>query len=59
MSKYGPAWVWFATGQSLGQVTPSSTLHRRGCRSQSAPSIQATLAVLPNSARDTRSRGGT
>lgn len=23
MSKYGPAWVWFATGQSLGQVTPT------------------------------------
>lgn len=30
MSKYGPAWVWLATGQSLRQVTPSSSLHERG-----------------------------
>lgn len=49
MSKYGPAWVWLATGQSLGQVTPSNTLLRRGCQPQSAASIHALLAVLPNS----------
>lgn len=30
MSKYGPAWVWLATGRSLRQVTPSSSLHGRG-----------------------------
>lgn len=58
MSKYGPAWVWFATGQSLGQVTPSSTLHRRGCQPQSTSSIHATLAVLPNSAIGNWDRGG-
>lgn len=59
MSKYGPAWVWFATGQSLGQVTPSSTLLRRDCQPQSAPSIHATPAVLPSSATGNRSRAGT
>lgn len=59
MSKYGPAWVWFATGQSLGQTTPSSTLHRRGCQPQSAPSIHATPAVLPSSAAGNRSGAGT
>lgn len=59
MSKYGPAWVWFATGQSLGQATPSSTLHRRGCQPRSAPSIHATPAVLPSSATGNRSGAGT
>lgn len=34
MSKYGPAWVWFATGQR--QVTPSRTL-QRGAVSHSQP----------------------
>lgn len=48
MSKYGPAWVWLATGQSLGQVTPSSTLLRRGCQPQSAASVHVILAVLHN-----------
>jgi hypothetical protein len=46
MSKYGPAWVWFATGQSLGQVTPFSIPLRRGCQPQSAASIHAILAGL-------------
>lgn len=59
MSKYGPAWVWFATGQSLGQATPSSTLHRRDCQPQSAPSIHATPAVLPSSATGNWSGAGT
>lgn len=58
MSKYGPAWVWLATGQSLGQVTPSSTLLRRGCQPQSATSIHAILAVLHNSVTGNRNRGG-
>lgn len=56
MSKYGPAWVWLATGQSLGQVTPSSTLLRRGCQPQSAASIHVILAVLHNSVIGSQSR---
>lgn len=58
MSKYGPAWVWLATGQSLRQVTPSSALHRRSCQPQSAPSIHVTLAILSNSVIGNWSRGG-
>lgn len=51
MSKYGPAWVWLATGQSLGQVTPSSTLLRRGCQPQSAASIHMHNSVIGSQSR--------
>lgn len=33
MSKYGPAWVWPATGQSAGQVPPLPAWSRRERRS--------------------------
>lgn len=45
MSKYGPAWVWPATGQSSGQAAPLPACSRRAWRWNSGDHCHPPQAV--------------
>lgn len=46
MSKYGPAWVWPATGQSCGQAPPLPAHSRRERQQVQGPALPKAIGVL-------------